>query len=128
MTDGLESSDQVADNGRREELGLATGVFCGWLGFRSFRVGVYVRPGVLIVNNWFRTRTLHRSQIAEINVMPRREGEDGLWWRVSVELMDGSSIWISAIDCGKASPTEMPKPDRVAVVDEIRRLLDVGGS
>ena len=114
------------DPGPAEPLGLlAMGIVGSWLGFRSLRVGAYVSPGVLRVNNWFRTRTVSRSQITAINLRQRRGGEAGPYWCPLVELDEGSSFWISGIECGRGA---IPLPERVALVNEIRRLLEVGGA
>ena len=110
---------------------FAFGLCSAWFGFRSFRVGVYVRPGVLRVNNWFRTRTVERSEIAAINVEITKEGEAGRVWRPTVELNDGSIVRISAIDCGRVDAHKdhvtWPTIESTELVAKIRKILNVGG-
>jgi hypothetical protein len=130
---GLVSSDP----GAGEPLTLAGfGIVSAWLSVRAFRVGIYVSPGVLRVNNWVRTRTVRSSQIRAINLtMKVTSGGEGptVWnWFPLVELNDGSTFWMSGLDCGLARSmkkgNQMAQPDKVELVNEVRRLLKVGGS
>lgn len=104
----------------------AFAIFGGWFGIRCLRVGVVVTPNGIRAQNFFRTRAAERSQISVINLQERNEGESGYHWFPQVQLIDGSSFWISSLDCG---PTRNnPWPDRLEQVHELRRILRVDGT
>ena len=97
-----------------------------WLGIRLFRLGVLqVSAGKMRVRGYFRTRAVDASEIRAIPL--RREDIGGessrLRWRARVELTCGKSFWIDGFDCGRAE--KPPKPDRAAILDEVRALLGV---
>jgi hypothetical protein len=112
----------VSDKPGAVEL-AATGILLGWFGFRLCRVGVLVRGQQLTIRNYFRTRTVNIGDIRAVTLQAKESGQAGSVWIPRVDLTDGTSLWISSFECGKA--LRPPRLDRVAVVDELRKQLGV---
>src|SRR5215475_9849009 len=100
---------------------LAGGAFSAWIGVRSSRMGVQISSVNLTVRNWFSSYTVSRGEIGAITLRPKASGTEGSRWVPHVELADGRSGWIDALDCGPAK--EPPQPEPVALLDEVRALL-----
>jgi hypothetical protein len=110
--------------GRGDEIwiiGLA--LLCLWFGIRLFRVGVKVSSEKLIIRSYLRSRIVSAGEISAIALQSKPMGEDGNHWIPRVDLIDGSSFWITNFDCGPAG--QPPKAELAATVDEVRMLLGV---
>jgi hypothetical protein len=94
---------------------------CLWLGIRLLRVGVQVSGEKLTIRSYLRTRTVDASQIRAITLHPKAISQGGASWIPRVDLTDGTSIWITSLECGPAA--QPPRLDRVATVGELRKLL-----
>jgi hypothetical protein len=103
----------------------SSAIFAAWLGIRCMRVCVVVSPNDLRAQNYFHTRSVDRKQILEINISKKRGGEGGPVWMPQVRMTDGSTFWISTLECGSVRKGLMP--DRVAMLHEIRRILQLTG-
>jgi hypothetical protein len=97
-----------------------------WFGIRCLRVGVVVSPDGMQARNFFRTRSAQRSQISAINLHGRDEGQSGYRWFPQVQLINGSTFWVSCLDCGRIG--QNPLPDRLEQLHEVRRMLNVEGT
>jgi hypothetical protein len=84
-------------------------------------VGVQVSGEKLTIRSYLRTRTVDASQIRAITLHPKTISQGGATWIPRVDLTDGTSIWITSLECGPAA--RPPRLDRVATVDELRKLL-----
>ena len=106
-------------------LGCVLGLVGAWLGIRQFRIRAQVSGQKLMIRNTFRTYAIDASSIRAITVKYHSSGEGTAHWFPWVELTSGRGIWIDGIDCGNAG--KPPRPERVAVVEEIQALLGVRG-
>jgi hypothetical protein len=104
-------------------LAVSVGLVLGWMGIRQFRDGVQVSGQKLTIRNEFRTSTVDAADIRAINLQPM-DSPNGRYWVPRVELTSGKSVWIDNFDCGPAG--RPPRPDRVAIVEEVRTLLGLG--
>jgi hypothetical protein len=102
---------------------IGWGFLCLWFGIRLLRVGVQVRGEKLTIRSYLRTRTVSASDIRAITLQPKTIGQSGNIWIPRVDLIDGTGIWITSFECGPAA--RPPKLERVATVDELRKLLGV---
>jgi hypothetical protein len=101
---------------------IALGLPLVWLGIRQLRAGVRISGGKLIIRRGFRTRTVNVSEIRAATLRYRGNQESPR--RVPrVELVNGKSIWINNLDCGRAD--RPPDPRRAARFNEFRALLGV---
>jgi hypothetical protein len=91
---------------------LAGGAFSVWMGVRSFRMGVQISGGNLTVRNWFSSYTVSGGEIGAITLRPKAGGREGSRWVPRVELADGRSGWIDALDCGPAKNRRNPSRPR----------------
>lgn len=76
-----------------------------------------------MIRNTFRTYAIDASSIRAVTVKEHSSGDGIAHWFPWVELTSGRGVWICGIDCGNAGKT--PRPERVAVVDDIQVLLGV---
>jgi hypothetical protein len=94
-----------------------------WVGRR-----VRVRTRDLLVNNGLSSsRTVSASQISGLDIRRRlneKQEEKGSWG-VVVGLDDGSTFWLDPLDDRQ---TVAPSPQWVAMIEEIRNRLGVGGT
>lgn len=110
--------------GKGDEVwAIGLGFLCLWFGIRLLRVGVQVSGEKLTIRSYLRTRTVSASEIRAITLQPKAMGESGNIWIPRVDLIDGTSIWITSFECGAAA--RPPKLERVATLDELRKLLGV---
>jgi hypothetical protein len=116
-------SPSVGDKGGEVQLvGLAVPLL--WFGIRLCRVGVQVTGQKLTIRSYFRTRPVNASDIRAITLQPKEISQGGgATWIPRVDLTDGTSVWITSFECGSA--LKPPKLDRVATVDELRKLLGI---
>jgi len=84
-------------------------------------MAVQISSGNLTVRNWFSSYIVSCGEIGAITLRPKASGTEGSRWVPHVELADGRSGWIDALDCGPAK--EPPQPEPVALLDEVRALL-----
>ena len=103
-------------------LGVLIELVCLWVGIRQFRKGAEVSGHKLTIRNEFRTYTVSAADIRAINI-ESKTGPNGSAWLARVELTSGKSIWIDDFECGRT--WRPPRPDRVAIVEEVRALLGV---
>ena len=96
------------------------GLVFAWFGIRYFRYGVQVSGQRLTIRG-LRTTAVDAADIRAITLQPKKGVEVGRYWVARVELTSGKNIWIDNLECGPAS--QPPKPERLAIVDEIRALL-----
>jgi hypothetical protein len=68
---------------------------------------------------------IEASSIRAITLIPRSLGQGADHWRPLVVLTTGRCVCIENFDCGHAKWP--PRPERVAVVEELRALLGVEG-
>ena len=106
-----------------EILVIGLGFLCLWFGIRLLRVGVQVSGEKLTIRSYLRTRTVDASEIRAITLQPKAISQGGNIWIPQVDLIDGTNIWITSFECGPAA--RPPKLERVATVDELRKLLRV---
>ena len=66
---------------------------------------------------------LAEGEIRAITLQPKAISQGGNIWIPQVDLIDGTNIWITSFECGPAA--RPPKLERVATVDELRKLLRV---
>jgi hypothetical protein len=104
-------------------IGVSLGLVFAWMGIRQFRNGVQVSGQKLTIRNEFRTSTVAAADIRAINLQPM-DSPNGPYWVPRVELTSGKSIWIDNFDCGPAGRPS--RPDRAAIVEEVRALLGLG--
>ncbi len=110
--------------GKGDEVwAVGLGVLCLWFGIRLLRVGVQVSGEKLTIRSYLRTRTVDASEIRAIALQPKVISQGGAVWIPRVDLTDGTSIWITSFECGPAA--RPPRLDRVATVEEVRKLLGV---
>jgi hypothetical protein len=108
------------------EIGaVAGGLFFAWGAFCSFRSGVQVSGKKLTIVNELWMHVIEASSIRAITLIPQSLGQGADHWRPLVVLTTGRSVCIENFDCGHASWP--PRPERVAVVEELRALLGVEG-
>lgn len=102
---------------------IGGGFLCLLFGIRLLRVGVQISGEKLTIRSYLRTRTVNASEIRAITMQPKTISQGGATWIPRVDLTDGTSIWITSFECGPAAAP--PKLERVATVDEVRKLLGV---
>jgi hypothetical protein len=104
-------------------LACVVGLAFAWYGIRYLRWGVQVSGQKLTIRNDLRTYTVDAADIRAITLQPKRPANKdwGPYWATRVELTNGKSIWIGNFDCGPAG--RPPRPERVAIVEEVRALL-----
>jgi hypothetical protein len=102
-------------------LGCVIGLAVAWLGSRQFRIRAQVSGHKLMIRNTYRTYAIDASSIRAITVKEHSSGEGTAHWFPWVELTSGRGVWIDGIDCGRVG--KPPRPERVAVVEEIQALL-----
>jgi len=100
--------------------------FSVWLGVRCLRVCVVADSNSLVARNFFSTRTVTQDRIAAIDLAMKSSGEGGYVRMPQVRLIDGSTFWISALECGNAKKS--PRPDRLSMLHELRSILRVSGA
>jgi hypothetical protein len=98
------------------------GAFFVWLAICQFRRGVRVTSEKLTITNEYWMRVVAASSIRKITLKPHVLAHREHWipW---VELTSGRGVWIDNFDCGLAG--RPPRPELVAVVEEVRALLRV---
>jgi hypothetical protein len=116
-------SPSVGVNKETEVLAVGAGVLLLWLGIRILLAGVQVTGQRLTIRNSLRTRTVNASDIRFITLQQKRDNQGGGSWTPRVDLMDGTSIWITGLGCGGIFGP--PDPERVEAVDEVRKLLGI---
>jgi hypothetical protein len=106
--------------------------FAAGAAFLSFGIGalrerVIVAPGNLTVRGAYTTKRATTQEIRAINYGYGVRGEAGApYWIPYAELVDGSVIWMTALDGGEIS--KHPSPLTLDEVRTIRRAMGVGGS
>lgn len=118
---GSSSAGQTAET----LISVPLGFWMAWMGIRQFRCGVEVSGQKLAIRNEFRTTTVDAADIRAINLQPKGS-PNGPYWVPRVELTSGKSIWIDNFDCGPAG--RPPRPERVAIAEEVRALLGLGNA
>lgn len=103
----------------------AGGLLCSWLAVRVLRRAVRVKAGRVTIRGYLFTRTINAGDIRAITLqMTRRSvSEESPHWIPRIDLADGRSIWIFALDCGPSD--RPPRPYRAASLDELRGILGV---
>jgi DivIVA domain-containing protein len=102
-------------------IGGVLAVSAAWLGIRLACLGVKLDAGRMTVRNLLRTRTVHIDEIREITLQKKDKGKDGVLWLPRIELTNGKCIWIDSLNCGPCA--RPPKPERVAVLNELQALV-----
>ena len=102
---------------------LAGGALSAWMGICFSRLGVQISGGNLTVRNWLSSYTVSSSEIRAITLRPKASGKKDSRWVPRVELADGRSGWIGALDFGPAD--KPPQPEPAAILEEVRALLEV---
>jgi hypothetical protein len=97
------------------------------LGIGTLRQRVIVAPEVLTVRGVYTTKKATAREISAINYGYGLRGEASApYWIPYAELVDGSVIWMSALDGGEINTH--PTPLTLEEVRTIRRVMRVGGS
>jgi hypothetical protein len=101
---------------------VACGASCAWPAICQFRRGVRVTSQKLTITNEYWIRVIATSSIRAITLKPHVLAHREHWipW---VELTSGRGAWIDNFDCSLAG--RPPRPELVAVVEEVRALLRV---
>jgi hypothetical protein len=107
-------------------LACGVGFAFAWFGIGHFRCGVQVSGQKLTIRNYLRNYAVDAADISAITLPPKNSTnkEWGPYWATRVELTNGKGIWIDNFDCGPAG--RPPRPERVAIVEEVRALLGLG--
>lgn len=104
-------------------MGVLVALVCAWVGIHQFRCGAQVSGQKLMIRNELRSYAVDAADIRALTIEPK-QGPNASYWVARIELTSGKGIWIDNFDCGRTS--RPPKPDRVAIVAEVRALLGVG--
>jgi hypothetical protein len=105
-----------------ETLAIVFGLGAGWLAICRFRMGVQVSGKKLAIRNEQRIYTVDAADIHAITLQKKKFNYYE-WWVAKVELTSGKDICIDNFSCG--TTRNPPRPERVAIVEQVRALLGV---
>ena len=90
----------------------------------ALKIRAVISPQAIVAHNLFSTRNADTSTLAGVDISWRAHAS-GSGWVARVALADGTSFWVEALEL--AGSSKAPDAGAVEEVDDVRRILGVGG-